>query len=141
MSDAKSGSFPRRDADGRINTLADLLGVTLAGLVVGLLTLVLFEWTFALIGLGKFGRANGWLAVLLPAWLFVEEFRAWRFGAARVVAALVAGGLGVVIGLLAAGLAHDLPPLVSGAAAAAAFTVSYAVIWFYGVRWLTRRTG
>ncbi|MGW5672332.1 hypothetical protein [Micromonospora sp. NPDC003776] len=134
-------SFPRRDAQGRILTLGDLLGVSLAGLVIGVLALVLFEWAFATMGAGGFGRTNGWLAVILPVWLFWDDFRAWEFGAARVVAALAGIALGVLAGLLAAGLAAGLPPLVSGALAAAVFTVVYAVVWFPGVHWLARRTG
>lgn len=121
--------------------MADLLGVVLAGLVIGGLTLVLFDWAVTFLNTGQFGRANGWLAVILPAWLFVEEFRAWGPGPARVAAALVAAAVGITAGLLAAGAAHALPPLASGALAAAVFALSYAVIWFFGVRWLARRTG
>ncbi|KOX14938.1 hypothetical protein ACWD6L_21440 [Micromonospora profundi] len=137
----KQGGFPRRDDQGRIRTLADLLGVCLAGLVIGVLALVVFELAFASFGAGDFGNTNGWLAVILPAWLFWDDFRAWEFGAARVVAALVAAAVGVVSGLLIAGLGSGLPPLLSGALAAAAFTVAYAAVWFTGVRWLARRTG
>ena len=133
--------FPRRDAEGRILTLGDLLGVTLAGLVIGVLALLLFEWAFAALGAGGFGGTNGWLAVILPLWLFWDDFRAWEFGAARVLAALVGLGVGVLAGLLAAGLAAGLPALFTGALAAAVFTVVYAVIWFHGVHWLARRTG
>ncbi|MGN9774756.1 hypothetical protein ACTMS0_03070 [Micromonospora sp. H33] len=140
MTEQQSG-FPRRDAEGRILTLGDLLGVSLAGLVVGLLAVVLFDWAFASFGAGEFGRANGWLAVILPAWLYWEDFRAWEFGAARVVAVLVAGAVAVTAGLVVAGLAAGLPPLLSGGLGAAAFTVAYAVVWFPGVRWLARRTG
>ncbi|MBQ1037062.1 hypothetical protein [Micromonospora sp. C81] len=137
----QQSGFPRRDAEGRIRTLGDLLGVCLAGLVIGVLALVLFDWAFASIGAGDFGHTNGWLAVILPAWLFWDDFRAWEFGAARVVAALVAAAAGVFVGLLIAGLGSGLPPLLSGALAAAAFTVAYAALWFPGVRWLARRTG
>ncbi|MEU4642737.1 hypothetical protein [Micromonospora sp. NPDC023814] len=140
MTEQRSG-FPRRDAEGRILTLGDLLGVSLAGLVIGVLAVVLFDWAFTLIGSGDFGRANGWLAIILPAWLFWDDFRAWEFGAARVVAALVAGAVGLVAGLVVAGLAAGLAPLVSGGLGAAAFTLGYAVVWFHGVHWLARRTG
>jgi hypothetical protein len=140
MSEVES-RFPRRDADGRIVNLADLLGVTLAGLVVGVLALILFDLALALIGARQFGRANGWLAVILPVWLFVEEFRAWPSGPARIVAAFVATAVGVTAGLLAAGLARAVPPLWSGAFAAAVFALVYAVIWMFGVRWLARRAG
>ena len=137
----QQSGFPRRDAEGHVRTLGDLLGVSLAGLVIGVLALVLFDWAFASVGAGDFGHTNGWLAVILPAWLFWDDFRAWEFGAARVVAALVAAAVGVFVGLLVAGLGAGLPPLLSGALAAAAFTVGYATVWFPGVRWLARRTG
>lgn len=138
---SEPAGFPRRDADGRIVALSDLLGLVLAGVVVGVLALLVFDWAFALIGAGRFGRANGWLAVILPAWVFVEEFRAAQRGPARIAAALVAAVLGITLGLLVAGVVAGLPPLVSGGLAAATFAVSYAVIWFIGVRWLTGQTG
>ncbi|WBB56090.1 hypothetical protein [Verrucosispora sp. WMMD573] len=137
----QQSAFPRRDAEGRIRTLGDLVGVGLAGVVIGLLVLVLFDVAFAWFGAGEFGQANGWLAVILPAWLFWEDFRAWDFGAPRVVAALVAVAMAVVSGLLVAGVARALPPLLSGVLAATTFTVVYAMIWFPGVRWLANRTG
>ncbi|MEV1328353.1 hypothetical protein AB0J20_02105 [Micromonospora costi] len=140
MTEQQSG-FPRRDAEGRVLTLGDLLGVSLAGWLIGVLALLLFDWAFASFGAGDFGRANGWLAVILPAWLFWEDFRAWEFGAARVVAAVGALAVAVVTGLLVAGLAAGLPSLLTGALAAATFTVVYAVVWFPGVRWLARWTG
>jgi hypothetical protein len=140
MSEARGSGFPRRDARGRIDVLPDLLGVVLAGLVIGVLALVLLDWVFALAGFGTFGRANGWLALILPAWLFVEEFRAWGPGPARVLAAATCAALGVALGLLVSGLARDLPPLASGALGAAVAALSYAVTWFSAVRWLARRT-
>ncbi|MEH1099116.1 hypothetical protein [Micromonospora sp. CPCC 205561] len=140
MTEQRSG-FPRRDAEGRILTLGDLLGVSLAGVVIGLLAVAVFDAGFVLIGDGEFGGANGWLAIILPAWLFWDDFRAWEFGAARVVAALAAAAVGMVAGLVVAGLAAGLPPLLSGGLAAAAFTLGFAVVWFHGVHWLARRTG
>lgn len=162
MGETRAAGFPRRDDDGRITRLADLVGMTLAGLVVGLLALVLFDVVFALLGQGRFGRTNGWLVVILPAWFFVEEFRSWGgqrvqrgaargraapvgqhggSGPARVAAALVAAAVGVPAGLLVAGAVTALPPLATGTLAGAVFACSYALIWFFGVRWLARRTG
>jgi hypothetical protein len=140
MTEAQSG-FPRRDADGRILAVTDLLGLALAGLVIGVLALVVFDGVFSLLGMGDFGRANGWLAVILPAWAFVEEFRAWSIGPARIAAALVGTAVSITFGLLVAGVANGLAPLLSGAAAAAAFALAYALVWFYGIRWLAHRTG
>lgn len=139
MSEERGEGFPRRDGTGRIRALPDLLGATLASLVIGILALVLLDWLFAIAGLGEFGRASGWLGLILPAWLFVEEFRAWGPGPARVLAALVSAVLAVALGLLAAGLAGGLPPLAAGALASAVAALSYGVIWFSAVRWLTRR--
>ncbi|MEV0732006.1 MULTISPECIES: hypothetical protein [Polymorphospora] len=134
-------TYPRRDAEGRIEHLPDLLGVALAGLVIGVLALVVFDAGFALMGLGEFGRANGWLAIILPAWIFVEEFRAWSYGPARIAAALVAAAVSITAGLLAAGLAEELPALASGSLAAGVFALVYSLIWFYGIRWLAHRVG
>ncbi len=88
-----AGGFPRRDDRGADpSPWPTCSGVSLAGLVIGVLALVVFDWAFASFGAGDFGGTNGWLAVILPVWLFWEDFRAWEFGAARVVAALVGGG-------------------------------------------------
>lgn len=132
---------PRRDADGRIAAIGDLLGVALAGLVAGMAVLLVFEAVIALVRLSSFGDTSGWLVVILPVWLFTEEFRAAQFGAPRVVVALLAAGFGAAAGMTAAGLAHMFPPLVSGAVGATALTLGYALIWFYGLRWLRHRTG
>ncbi|ASW53196.1 hypothetical protein [Plantactinospora sp. KBS50] len=142
MSERIEGAgFPERDGDGRITRLSHLLGIGLAGVVVGVLALVVFDWGFATIGAGRFGHANGWLAAVLPAWLYLDDFRAWDRGVARVVAALFAAALGILAGLLAAAAVAGLPALWSGGLAAAVFAIVYALIWFVGVRWLRRRTG
>jgi hypothetical protein len=138
MSDVRG--YPRRDGTGRIEVLPDLLGIVFAGLVIGVLAVALLDWAFALAGVGRFGRANGWLALILPAWLFVEEFRAWGPGPARVLAAVGCAVLAIVLGLLVSGLAAGLPTLASGAVGATVAAVAYAVTWFSAVRWLARRT-
>lgn len=140
MSETRGGGAPR-GTGGRERTraLPDLAGRTLAGLTVGLLVLVLLDGVLDLVGLGEFGRANGWLALILPAWLFVEEFRASAPRPARLLAALASGAPALALGLFSAGLARDLPPLASGAIGAAVSALSYAVVWFYSVRWLEHR--
>jgi len=132
---------PYRDADGRFGTLAGLLAMSLAGLVAGAVVLALFDGVFALLGLGDFGRVNGWLAVIVPVMLLVEDFRAWRGERARLVAAPVALAVGVAAGLVAAGLAGAAPPLLSGAVGALVCTLGYAPVWFHGVRAGGRRGG
>jgi predicted RecA/RadA family phage recombinase len=52
-------------------SVGDLLGVSLAGLVAGAAVLLVFEAVMSLARLSTFGSANGWLAQILPAWLFV----------------------------------------------------------------------
>ncbi|WP_245673823.1 MULTISPECIES: hypothetical protein [Actinoplanes] len=132
----------RRDSGGRLATIGDLLGSAMAGFVVGLVVLLIFEGIMALTGFGQFGESNGWLAVILPVWLFTEEFRAEGFGAHRVLVAGLAGGFGVAAGMSLAGLVTMLaPPLVSGAVGAVTGTVVYCLIWFYGLRWLSHRSG
>src|SRR4051794_17110784 len=105
MSETTRTSFPRRDAAGRLAQIGDLLGVTLAAVVVGLLAVLVFDVGFALLGSSDFGASSGWLAAVMPAWVFVEEFRAAAYGAARVAVALVAAAVAGAAGLLAAGLA------------------------------------
>jgi hypothetical protein len=139
MSDRSGTSFPRRDAEGRIVAARDLLAMTLAGAVAGAAALLVFDGLFALLGLGTFGDVNGWLAVILPTMLLVEDFRAWRDERVRILVAVVGAALGIGAGLLAAGLAGDLPSLASGSVGAVVFTATYALIWFYGVRVLSGR--
>jgi hypothetical protein len=144
-----------RDGHGRLVGLGHLLGFALAGFVIGLAALLVLDAVLALTGVSRFGRANGWLAVILPVWLFVEEFRAEgasrgefrqassarRRQPGRVPAALVGVAVGLALGTLANGLAGDLPPLASGAIGAAVAILAYSLVWFYGIRWLGGRAG
>lgn len=140
MTETRSERRPRRDADGRLATVGDLLGVALAGLVCGIAVLLVFEGVMSLVRLSEFGDASGWLAVILPVWLFTEEFRAARYGAYRVVVAMLGAGFGVAVGMTLAGFAASrFPALVSGAVGAAGLTVVYCLVWFYGLRWLSHR--
>lgn len=137
----RSDRFPRRDDTGRVVGILDLLALTAAGLITCFLVVVLVDGSGALLGWGTFGHASGWLALILPAWLFIiEELRAWREVRARL--AVVASGalVAVALGLLVAG-ATPGPPLISSGVGAAAAALAYAVYWFYGIRWLARREG
>jgi hypothetical protein len=123
-------------------TVGDLVGTALAGLVTGIVLVLVLEAILSVTRISHFGDTSGWLAVILPVWLFTEEFRAAGFGAYRVVAAVLAAGFGVATGLSVAGLAAtDLPRLVSGFAGAAVFAVIYCLVWFYSLRWLSHRAG
>jgi uncharacterized PurR-regulated membrane protein YhhQ (DUF165 family) len=142
MTDAKSERRPRRDANGRLATIGDLVGTCLAGLVTGIVLVLILEAVLSVTRISPFGATSGWLAVILPVWLFTEEFRAEKFGAPRVVVAVLAAGFAVATGVSVAGLAAaDFPRLVSGFAGAAVFAVVYCVVWFYGLRWLSHRAG
>ncbi|HEU4346652.1 MAG TPA: hypothetical protein VFR35_02570 [Actinoplanes sp.] len=142
MTDTRKERRPRRDADGRLATLPDLAGVALAGLVCGVVVLLVFEGVMSLVRLSEFGDASGWIALILPVWLFTEEFRAAGRRGYRIVVAALGAGFGVAVGMTLAGLAASLfPPLVSGAVGALGLTVVYCGIWFYGLRWLSHRAG
>ena len=142
MTETQSERRPRRDADGRLVTIGDLLGVALAGLVTGIVVLLVFEGIMSLARAFDFGSSSGWLALILPVWLFTEEFRAAGYGAYRIVVAALAAGFGIAVGMTLAGLAAAaFPPLVSGAVGAFGLTVVYCLVWFYGLRWLSHRAG
>jgi hypothetical protein len=136
-----SDGGPYRDEKGRLIGLGHLLGFMLAGLVTGLAALLALDAVLALTGVSRFGQANGWLVVILPVWLLVEEFRAWRGQPGRLPPAIVGVAVGLSLGFLATGLARDLPPLASGAIGAAVAVLAYSLIWFYGIRWMRSRTG
>ncbi|HEV7900166.1 MAG TPA: hypothetical protein VGP31_20225 [Planosporangium sp.] len=133
-------TFPRRDADGRVVRLVELLASVAAGLVLGLLALLLIDGLSSLLGLGRFGQLSGWLAGILPVWLFIEEFRAWHGVPGRVGMALVSGLLAVVLGIaVAATVSAALPPLGSGAVGVAISALLYGALWYVGIRWLADR--
>jgi hypothetical protein len=111
------------------------------GLVTGMIGLVVVDGIFAAIGVGTFGHASGWLAVILPIWLFAEEFRAWPGVVLRIGVAIGAALIGLALGSLVGGVVPDLPSLVVGAVGATVATLSYAIIWFFGVRWVAGRVG
>ncbi|MBX6355792.1 MAG: hypothetical protein IRZ05_08030 [Micromonosporaceae bacterium] len=132
------GAGPYRDERGRLASLGSLLGFALAGFVFGLGVLVLLDVVLAALGVSRFGRANGWLAIVLPVWLLTEEFRAWRGQPGRVVVALVGVALAVALGILANAIAGDLAPLARGASGAAVAIAAYSLVWYYGIRWMAR---
>jgi hypothetical protein len=129
--------FPRRDANGRVLSLAELILAAVAGTAVGLVALVVIDGVFALIGIGTFGRTSGWLAAVLPAFLFFDEFRAWRAYRVRILIAIVATAVAVVLGLVVAAMVSALPPMLSGAVGAAVAAAAYSPMWFFGIRRFT----
>jgi len=135
----QSGGFWQ--ASGREASLTDLLGRVLLGLLVGVVGLVLIDGIFAAVGLGTFGHVSGWLAAILPVWLFAEELRAWSGVTLRSGVAIVGALAGLALGSLAGGATSFLPPLGVGAVGATVASLCYAVVWYYGVRWVAHRVG
>lgn len=129
--------FPRRDVDGRVISLRELVAASLLGTLVGVVALVVIDGALALTGLGRFGQASGWLAAILPALLFFDDLRAWKGYGVRILVALVAAGVAIGMGLVGAALLPGFPPIVSGAAGAAVAAAVYAPVWFVSIRWLT----
>ncbi len=129
--------FPRRDVNGRVVSVAELVLAGVAGTIVGLVALVLIDGVFALIGIGTFGRTSGWLAAVLPGFLFFDDLRAWRAYRIRILVALVAAVVAVLLGLVAAAIVSGLPPILSGAVGAAVAAAAYSPLWFFGIRRLT----
>jgi hypothetical protein len=138
---SQSPGFPRRDGDGRVIGVFDLLAIVSAGLLVGVAGLALYDGVFALLGIGAFGAASGWLALILPMWLMVEEFRAWKGVTARGLVTIFAGLAAFALSGLAASVTTYLRPLGSGAVGALVATFTYAVIWYFGIRWVAHRFG
>jgi hypothetical protein len=121
--------------------LADLLALTLAALVTGLAVLLVLDVAGSLVGWGEFGQASGWLALILPTWLFlIEELRAWRQVRGRHLVVISGALVAMALGLLVAGVTPG-PPLVASGVGAAVAAIAYAVYWFHGIRWLARREG
>ncbi|GAA1814975.1 hypothetical protein GCM10009682_40110 [Luedemannella flava] len=119
-------------------SLKELVATMIVGLLAGVAILAVFDGLLALIGAGSFGDATGWLAVVLPLMILVEDFRAWRTaGSRRLIAGLAALGLGAGVGLGAAYAANSFANLVSGAVGAAVAVLVYTVVWFVWIRWLT----
>ncbi|GAA2510631.1 hypothetical protein [Pilimelia columellifera] len=133
MTEPTTARFPRRDEHRRIVALTDLTALLLAAVVAGAAVLIVLDLAFQALGGARFGQESGWLAVVAPLMIIVEEFRTWS-GWARVPVALLAATVAFLASLVVVALADGLPPLASGALGAAAFALVYAPLWFHGVR-------
>jgi hypothetical protein len=130
-------TFPRRDDHGRAVSLAEFIVAGVGGVMVALVVLVAIDGILALFGLSSWGSASGWLALILPALLFVDDVRGWRGHPIRFVVAFVSAVVAIGVGLLVVGQLGGLPPLVSGAIGALLAAALYSPAWFLGVRWAT----
>ena len=134
---ATAPTLPRRDANGRVVRLPEFVGVALAYTAVNAVGLLLIDGIIALIGSADFGQSTGWLMLILPGLLFFDELRGWRGYGVRFLVGIIAALVAIGLGLLAAGLASDLPPIVSGGVGAVVAVAVYAPLWFLSIRWLT----
>lgn len=132
--------YPHRDADGRIISAAEMVISVITSVAIVTVLLIAVDGLASVARHTPFGRVSGWPAAILAAWTFIEDFRAWRIGPARVGVAVFAAALGVLAGGLLASVLGALPPLFAGAIAALLACVIYAMIWFFGVRLVAGRT-
>ncbi len=139
-SSARAANFPRRDADGRIAQLPDMLGGVFFYLVVGTIVLVAIDGLVSLFNIGRFGHVSGWLAGILLVFMFVEDFRSWKGAPLRIAVAFVGAVLGILAGS-ALGGRIDLPAVFAGAISVALAGVIYALVWFFGIRFVVSRLG
>ncbi len=116
----------------RLNRLTDLLGQALAAYVISLAGVLLIDGVGLLLG-GRFGVTSGWLALVLPVLLFVQQFSAARGERGRLPVTVIAVLAGAAIGLSAAGLSSSLPAIASGAIGALAAMLVYVTVWHVGL--------
>ena len=131
-----SPAVPRRDANGRVLRLTELIGVSVAYLVLNAVGLALIDGLVVVLSNQEFGSSSGWLVVILPGLLFFDDFRAWRAYRLRYLVAIVSGVVAIGLGLVASGLLSDVPAMVSGGVGAVVAVLVYAPLWFLGIRWL-----
>ena len=129
-------TFPHKDEHGRVVSVAELTVASAGGAVVALLGLMAVSGILALLGLGKFSDASGWLALILPALIFFDDLRGWRGYGVRFAVAFLAAVVAIGLGLLVAGVISGLP-LLTGAIGALVAVVIYCPAWFFGIRWST----
>ena len=132
--------YPHRDADGRVVSASEMVISVITSVAIVTVLLIVVDALASVAGRGSFGRISGWPAAILAVWLFIEDFRAWKIGPARVGVALVAAALGALAGGLLASVLGVLPPLFAGALGALLACLIYAMIWFFGVRLVAGRT-
>jgi hypothetical protein len=134
-------SYPPRDAEGRIATFGDMIGGVIFGIVICFILLVAIDGLFTLLGAGRFGGVSGWLIGILPVWMFIEDFRAWRGVPARIAVMLIAGALGLLVGVVISAHLTHMRPGFAGSISVTVTCLIYAVLWYFGIRYLANRLG
>jgi hypothetical protein len=130
-------AVPRRDAHGRVVSLPQLVAVVAAFTVVNAIGLVIIDALVAWIGSTSFGDSSGWLMMILPGLVYFDDIRGWKAYRIRFLVAIVAALVAIAVGMLAAGVASGLAPLVTGGIGAFVAVLAYAPVWFVGIRLLT----
>jgi hypothetical protein len=136
MTTVARSAVPPRDELGRVISLPQLVAVAVGFTIVNAVGLVLIDGLLTLLGLGEFGRSSGWLVLILPAFLYFDDFRAWRQSRLRWLVAPVAALVAITLGLFGAGLVGGDVPLLSGAVGALVAALTYAPVWWIGIRLL-----
>lgn len=134
-------SFPPRDPRGRIARLPEIIGGAMFGVVLTMIVLIVIDGLFTLLGVGKFGSISGWLAGIMTVWMFIEEFRAWKGVPGRAVITLLGVIVGLGLGVLISSRLEALPAIFNGAISVTLSVLVYAVLWFFGIRYLSDRFG
>lgn len=133
-------TFPRRDADGHVGYFRDLVVAVVVALVLGFVALTIIDAVSGISGISGFGSSSGWVAGILAAWLFVEDFRAWRGTRLRIAIAALAVLVGIGVGgTVAWGLGQLLTggtALLDGMVGVSVAALLYAPVWFYGIRFV-----
>jgi hypothetical protein len=132
--------YPHRDANGRVVSVTEMIVSVVTSVAIVTVLLIAVDGIASAAGRGSFGRISGWPAAILAVWLFIEDFRAWRIGPARIGVALVAAALGALAGGLLASVLGALPTLFAGVFGALLACLIYAMVWFFGVRLVAERT-
>ena len=122
----------------RLTRLTDLIGQCLAGLVISLAGILIIDGVYALLGFGRFGTISGWLAMVFPILIFVQQFSAAQGEKGRVPVAILGILVATGLGLSAAGVFSGLPPIGSGAIGALVATLAYAAVWHVGLSVIAR---
>lgn len=120
-------------AGKRLTRLTDLIGHCLAGLVISLAGVLIIDGLYALMGFGEFGRISGWLGMIFPILIFVQQFSLAKGEQGRLIVTLAGILAAAGLGLAVAGLFAGLPPIASGAIGALVATLVYAAVWHVGL--------
>jgi len=131
--------FPTRDAEGRIQSMVEFLAAAMAATVFTFAVLAGIDLLFTLFSDDRFGGINGWMCVVLAAFVFVDDFKAWAGTRFRVPVFIAAVLLATVTGLgVNAALPEEWLPLLAGGLAGMATVIIYVVLWFTGIRLIGR---